>query len=160
MSLHASGLRLRFSAVSLAHLGRSALSSAKPAHLGLWLTRPHSTIPRGPWLLRPTPAVAQLLPSYGASRRSQLARPLGATRSLASSQPDDTDSDTASSFSAMTVVSQRVDGVRWRVFGAIPDHAGIPGTKKLRKKLSGPSVMSWCVPRDAIIHAASWHGMA
>mgnify|MGYP007125033431 FL=1 len=60
----------------------------------------------------------------------------------------------------MTVVSQRVDGVRWRVFGAIPDHVGIPGTKKLRKKLSGPSVMSWCVPRDAIIHAASLGGTA
>ncbi len=140
MSLHVSALRLRLPVVRVGH---SLLPSAKPVHLGL--ARAHSTIPRAPWHL-PAPAVGPLVShTYGADRRSQLVRPAGPIRSLASSQSAVTDPDAASSFSAMTVVSQRIDGVRWRVFGAVPDHAGTPGTKKLRKKLSGPSVLSWYV---------------
>ena len=147
--MRVSGLHLRLPAVTLAG---SVLPSARPIHPGPWLARTHSTIPRAPWHLRPAPAAGSLvLHSYGAARCSQLSLPAGPIRGLASSQSAVTDPDAASSFSAMTVVSQRIDGVRWRVFGAVPDHAGTPGTKKLRKKLSGPSVLSWCVPASHII---------
>ena len=48
---------------------------------------------------------------------------------------------------------QRVDGIRWRVFGSVPDHAGAKGTKRLRRKLAGPAVVSWCVETCAIARA-------
>lgn len=45
--------------------------------------------------------------------------------------------------SKVAALMQRVDGVKWRIFGSIPDHAGATGTKRLRRKLSGQSISSW-----------------
>lgn len=156
MALPVSGLlRLRVPLRSC-----SVLPSAKPVCLGPCLARARSTTPSAPWRLMPTPAFAPLLlHSCSAGRSSQLARPVGAVRrSLSSSQSAASDIDAATSFSAISVVDQRIDGVRWRVFGTVPDHAGTPGTKKLRKKLSGPSVLSWCVSRAAITHSDRFRG--
>jgi hypothetical protein len=44
----------------------------------------------------------------------------------------------------MRTVMQRIAGVRWRVFGALPDNANARGNKLLRKKLIGPQILSWC----------------
>jgi len=113
-------------------------TAARPA--GAWLARSYGRAPAcsvagTPWQPPLAPAGRMLvrddaLPAVGVQ-----------CRCLSSAAGD----DAVGSFSAMAVVAQRVDGVRWRVFGSIPDHAGTPGTKKLRKKLAGPSVLSWCV---------------
>jgi hypothetical protein len=128
--------QLRHRAAAAPAQGRAAACPALPGpELGAWLAR---SAPGGT-----APAFGLALPHRcGIARQSQLARPLGGQR-LASSQTA-ADPDAAGSFSAMSVVAQRIDGVRWRVFGAVPDHAGTRGTKKLRKKLAGPSVLSWC----------------
>lgn len=149
MALRVGGLRLGCPAVRL---------SAKPV-LGPWLPRATMVLPRAPWQTRPALAHASLLPHSGAEdRRAHLMRSVAPVRGLASSQSAATDTDAASSFSAMTVAQQRIDGVRWRIFGTVPDHAGVPGTKKLRKKLAGPSVLSWCAPNATISHPESLGG--
>ena len=64
----------------------------------------------------------------------------------------DAGDDGGDSVSATDVLAQRIDGVRWRVFGSVPDHVGTPGTKRLRRKLAGPSILSWYPPTVQELH--------
>ena len=93
----------------------------------------------------PAPAAAlRVVPALGAAP----AAAAGAARASSSRAGD----DGGDSVSATDVLAQRIDGVRWRVFGSVPDHVGTPGTKRLRRKLAGPSILSWYPPTVQELH--------
>lgn len=92
----------------------------------------------------PQGAALRAAPALGAAP----AAAAGAARASSSRAGD----DGGDSVSATDVLAQRIDGVRWRVFGSVPDHVGTPGTKRLRRKLAGPSILSWYPPTVQELH--------
>lgn len=161
MNRAVAGIRSRLAAGPPSGWLRSAQQpcAARPA-VGTWLARsygcgPACSVAGAAWQSSSAPAARMLV-------RDDALPAVGAQRRCLSSAAGGGD-DAVGSFSAMSVVAQRIDGVRWRVFGSIPDHVGTPGTKKLRKKLSGPSVLSWCdaplparPPREAKCPNGGW----